>query len=194
MAVFSAAMDTLIATLNDKEIQQLTEKLCGKPNSIHSPEEVREFASHSGSSVKNWAAVNAFLHRALAVDKRQELTMILSLLSMRPGAFVLTGKYQRFQDMSREEREEVLLKWKDSYIPQFRLLYKLFFSATCHPTYGTLESPLHKGMKYPGTCKLPHESPRPDRLPMLTVDDLSPGLKFDAIVVGSGAGGGKASQ
>ncbi|KAI8149186.1 hypothetical protein BJV82DRAFT_590952 [Fennellomyces sp. T-0311] len=190
MAVFTAAMDTFIAKLNDKEIQELTDKLCGKPNSIHTPEDIREFASHSSSSVKNWTAVNAFLHRALAADKRQEISMILTLLSMRPGAFVLTGKYQRFQDLPREEREQIICKWKDSYIPQLRLLYKLFFSTTCHPTYGSLESPLHKGMQYPSTCKLPHDSPRPERLPMLNINDITPNLKFDVIIVGSGAGGG----
>ncbi|KAI9492683.1 hypothetical protein BDB00DRAFT_420634 [Zychaea mexicana] len=192
LAVFTATMDTFIAKLNDKEVQELTEQLCGQPNSIHTAEEIKEFAQHSNSSLNNWPIVKAFLNRALAADKRQELAMILTLLSLRPGSFLLTGHYQRFQDLTRQEREQVVLKWKNSYIPQLRLLYKMFFSTTCHPTYGARDSGLHRGMQYPGTgVAEPEDKPAPkERFSLLNYDDLVPQVKFDAIVIGSGAGGG----
>ncbi|KAI9245845.1 hypothetical protein BDA99DRAFT_527610 [Phascolomyces articulosus] len=191
LAVMAAAMDTFVAQLNDQEVKEMTEKLCGQSNSIHTPEDIKEFAQLSNSSMDNWPAVKAFLNRAVAADKRLELSMVLTLLSMRPGSFVLTGHYQRFQDLPREEREKVILKWKDSYIPQLRLLYKLFFSVTCHPTYGKKGSELHRGMQYPSTRVEPEERPPvKERFEMLNYEDLVPEKKFDVIVVGSGAGGG----
>ena len=192
LAVLTAAMDTFVAQLNDKEIQEIIEQLCGHENSIHTPEDIKEFAKLSNSGLDSLPYVKAFLNRALAADKRQELAMILSLLSMRPGSFVLTGHYKPFQELSREEREKVVLKWKDSYIPQLRLLYKLFFSTSCHPTYGAKGSELHRGMLYNVSHVESQDKPAPkDRYEMLKYEDLVPETKFDAIVVGSGAGGGK---
>ncbi|KAI7857190.1 hypothetical protein BDC45DRAFT_459575 [Circinella umbellata] len=191
LAVLTAVMDTFVAQLNDKEIQEMIEQLCGHDNSIHTPEDIKEFAKLSNTGIDSLPHVKVFLNRALAADKRQELAMILSLLSKRAGSFVLTGHYKPFQDLSREEREKVVLKWKNSYIPQLRLLYKLFFSTSCHPTYGAKGSELHRGMLYNVSHIESQDKPTPkERYEMLKYEDLVSEIKFDAIVVGSGAGGG----
>lgn len=189
LGVLTSIMDTFVARLTEQEIATYLPQ--------QDPELAKEFGAMTISSLQAWPIVKAFMNRALAADKRQEVSMILSVLSTRAGTFVLTGGYtERFQDLSRQDREKIILNWKNSYLPPLRLLYKLFFSSSCHPVYGALDSPLAKGMGYPGADPVRAAADyKPvhtrERLPMMTPQDLKDGLKFDVIVVGSGAGGGK---
>lgn len=190
-----AIMDTFIAQLNDEEKRVLKERLCGA-NGTHTPEQVEAFADLTASSLQTWDVVKAFLNRAVAPEKRKELNLILTVLSTRAGMLALTGHFANFQDLSRQEREKIMQSWMNSSIPPLRLLYKTFASVSCHPVYAMLDSPLHKGMLYPSRDELrthpEYKAPNTrERLPMLSLNDLTPSLKFDVIIVGSGAGGGK---
>lgn len=193
-----AIMDTFIAKLTDEEKRDLKERLCG-PNGTHTPEQIESFGDLSSSSLQSWEAVKAFLNRAVAPEKRQELSLILTALSKRAGMLALTGHFAHFQDLPRQEREKILQKWMNSSIPPLRLLYKTFAAVSCHPVYAIMDSPLHKGMLYPSRDEVrTHPDYKPpntrERLPMLTLNNLLSSLKFDVIVIGSGAGGGTCSR
>ncbi|KAI8388548.1 uncharacterized protein BYT42DRAFT_611581 [Radiomyces spectabilis] len=190
---FRAIMDTFIASLTPEEEENLAKNLSN--TGLHNRQDIREFAQLSCTSLETLDSIKAFVNRAVAPEKRQELGMLLSLLSTRAGTFALTGHFTEFKLLSRQEREKVFLNWKDSFLPQLRLIYKTFFAITCHPSYGAKSSVLHRGMGYPGLdVARSHPDYKPfkehERLRMMSLEDLQPDLEFDAIVIGSGAGGG----
>lgn len=193
--VFDSLLDTFVAELSPEEEAELIKEF--ESYGTHTKEQIQSFCRLSNSSLQNDEVIMAFLNRALAVDKRAEILLVLTLLSKKAGSLALTGHYNRFYDLTRQEREKVALKWKNSYLPPLRLLYKMFFSTSCHPAYGRIQSALHEGMQYPGTDDVRTHADykperTPERLPMLTVEELQqPDLKFDVIIIGSGAGGGK---
>ncbi|KAI9322616.1 GMC oxidoreductase-domain-containing protein [Dichotomocladium elegans] len=188
IAVLESIVDTFVASLSEKEIANLP-RVCDEAT-------MREFAKISGTSIQAMQLILPFYNRTLAPEKRSEVKMILSALATRAGSLIITGYATPFPQLSREDREKAVLKWKDSSIQTFRVLYKLFSSATCNPIYGALQSPLHKGMGYPsGDLVREHADyvaqRKHDRLPMMSTDEVvGKKLKFDVIVIGSGAGGG----
>lgn len=190
LAVLRAIADTFIARLTPEEEEELVQKL----SATHTREQVAELARLSCSDLDGQLAIIlAFLERALAPAKRHEVAMILTVLSKCAGSFALTGHLTRFQDLSRQEREKALLKWKNSYLQPLRLLYKLFSAATCNPIYSVKDSVLHRAMGYPSRDPLrtaPDYEPAStkERFPMLTLEQIP--QEVDVIVVGSGAGGG----
>ncbi|OAD80817.1 GMC oxidoreductase, partial [Phycomyces blakesleeanus NRRL 1555(-)] len=127
-------------------------------------------------------------------EKRSELLAVLSILSTTPGTFALTSHLRQFKNLTQAEREAVFLGWKDSYIPQIRNLYKALVTVSVYTIYAAQESALHNliGYKIPTKEeeKAKYLDPVPERLKMLTLEELKQSLHYDAIVVGSGAGGG----
>jgi hypothetical protein len=190
-ATLLSILDTFIAPLTKQEEDALVEKL----SPIHSEETIRKYASISNSSIQSFPAVNDFINHAVVAPKRRELLLLLSLLSTKAGTFALTGHFEEFKNLAHVDREKIFLNWKDSFLPQLRLIYKTFHSLACYPVYGTYSEVVSDAMKY----RLPdldenHDEAyeqSPEKLSMLNADDIKPDTVFDTIIIGSGAGGGK---
>ncbi|KAG0170462.1 hypothetical protein DFQ28_002085 [Apophysomyces sp. BC1034] len=194
LQTFQAILDTFIAPLTKEEEDVLQQKLAG-PGSIHTPEQIHEFAQLSSTSLQSLEHATLLLNQSVPAERRRELSMLLSLLSTRAGTFALTGHFAEFKNLTQKERETAFLQLQNAYFPKFRLIFKTLAALACYPTYRAQANPLHRGMNYPGTDTVrshPDYKPEsvPERLKMMSLDELHDDLRFDAIVVGSGAGGG----
>ncbi|KAI8883540.1 long-chain fatty alcohol dehydrogenase [Backusella circina FSU 941] len=189
-ATLESILDTFIAPLTKAEEDALVQKL----SATHSEDTVRNYARISNSSIKSFEAVNDFINHAVVAEKRRELLLLLSLLSTKAGTFALTGHFDEFKNLPHVDREKVFLNWKDSFLPQLRLIYKTFHSLACYPVYGAHSEVVSDAMKY----RLPdleenHDElyeHTPEKLNMLAAEDIKSDTVFDTIIIGSGAGGG----
>ncbi|KAG1149821.1 hypothetical protein G6F37_001879 [Rhizopus arrhizus] len=178
-------LDVFVAHLPKEQEDALVEKL----KETHTEEEVREFCQISSSSLNSIEATCTFINHVILPPKRTELLKFLSLLSTRPGTFLLTKHFNEFKNLSWDEREKIILNWKDSYLPKFRGVYKTFQALACHPAYRSHSDVFAKGMHYDLKKEDGYVS-FPEKLPMMKLDEVQDDMHFDAIVVGSGAGGG----
>ncbi|OBZ84131.1 Long-chain-alcohol oxidase FAO2 [Choanephora cucurbitarum] len=181
-----AILDTYIAPLTKEEEDLLVEKL----KATHSEQEVREFCQYSSSSLQSLESIKSFIDRVLLPEKRQELLLLLSVLSSKAGSFAMTGYLNEFKNLSREEREKVLLGWRNSSISKFRMIYKTFHALACLPSYSHHAKELGRAMKYNGFDQDQKYENVPPRFQMLTPDEITDNMEYDVIVIGSGAGGG----
>lgn len=189
LETLKAILDTFIAPLTQEQEDALVIKL----QSTHTEEQVRDFCRISSTSLQSLETIKGFINRTVLAEKRQELLLMLSLLSSRAGTFALSGHFDEFKNLSLADREKIFLNWKNSFLPQLRLLYKTFHSLSCHPAYAGHSKELGEAMHYntlESRTKL-YEEDIPERLPMLSPDQVKDDMHFDAIVVGSGAGGGE---
>ena len=122
---------------------------------------------------------------ASSSDRRQLIT-VLKALSTRGGALALTGRAIPVSWLSAEEAESLLQKWKASRIHAQRQLCDVFTSVASISLYG-YPGPHWDRIGYPGPMGPPPSEPR--RLSPLPIDHDET-LTCDAVVVGSGAGGG----
>lgn len=188
LETFKAILDTFVAPLPQEQEDALVVKL----QDTHSEEEVRSFSKMSGTSIQSLETVREFINHCVLAEKRQELLLMLSLLSSRAGTFALSGYFDEFKNLGLEDREKIFVNWKNSYIPQLRLLYKTFHSLSCHPTYAGHSKELGDAMHYNNMAsKTAVYENIPERLTMLPLDQVHDDMAFDVVVIGSGAGGGK---
>lgn len=182
-----AILDTFIAPLPKEKEDELVQKL----KSTHSEEEIRNFCRFSSSSLQILDSVIGFINRTVLPEKKQELLSTLNLLSSRAGTFAITGHFSEFKNLSLADREKVVLAWKKSYLPQLRLMYKTFMALSCHPAYAAHGDLLGDAMRYNTLIKDKVYENLPPRYTFLDPNEVTDNMHFDAIVVGSGAGGGK---
>ena len=125
---------------------------------------------------------------------RLALRALLRALGSRVGGFALHGRLRRFDELSSMEAEALLLKMGASphlvSRQAFKLLRQLTTTLVTWAPNGYSPSPLWEGMRYPGPLGAPPE-PAP-RLAPIEVDSAAT-WTCDAVVVGSGAGGGVAA-
>ncbi|KAI9478620.1 MAG: hypothetical protein EXX96DRAFT_253826 [Benjaminiella poitrasii] len=179
-------LDTFIAHIPKEQEDALVEKL----KDTHSEQEVRQFCRLTSTSLQSLETIKGFINRTVLPDKRQELLLMLSLLSSRAGTFALTGYFDELKNLPLADREKVFLNWKNSFIPQLRLLYKTFHSLSCHPAYAAHSKNLGVAMHYNNLIKDQKYENVPERFNMLNPDEVKNDMKFDVIIIGSGAGGG----
>jgi hypothetical protein len=138
----------------------------------------------------------AFLHAlrrclsGIPASGRNQLGGVLSALSTRPGALLLTGYAQPTHLQPIHTREAILKSWQASWLPTLRLLSKMMY-LLAQSTF-LVTSPLYKTVAgYP-------DIPR-DWVPGKGFDysflqfDASPEpatLETDIVIIGSGCGGG----
>ncbi|GAA5797760.1 hypothetical protein HPULCUR_003154 [Helicostylum pulchrum] len=159
----------------------------------HTEQEVRNFSQISNSSLYSLETVKGFINHTVLPEKRQHLLMLLSLFSTRAGTFALTGHFDEFKNLSLADKEKIFINWKNSYLPQLRLIYKLFHSLSCHPVYATHSEALGPAMHYSNLIDAKYDNV-PERLHMLKPEEITDNMSFDVVVVGSGAGGGKKNK
>ncbi|KAI8890264.1 long-chain fatty alcohol dehydrogenase [Backusella circina FSU 941] len=183
-----ALLDTYIAPLSQQEEDALVKKFA----KTHTEEQVRKYCRMTCSEIDTAKYVKLFVNRSIIEEKHGDLTTILSVLSTKAGTFALTGYFALFKDLSREDRERIVINWKNSFLPQLRQIYKTFHALSCFTTYSEFgaDSVISEAMKYRVPEIDQEYENQPERLPMIKPEDLQENAVFDVIVIGSGAGGG----
>jgi choline dehydrogenase-like flavoprotein len=128
--------------------------------------------------------------------ERRQVRQLLALWDTRLLTVLGGGGLGRFSSLPAERREQVLLSWCDSRVPQRRAAFQalrkgalLMYYMLPAPNGG--ESPVWNEIGYPGPLGSPSD-PAPRAIEPLAVDgDVS--LECDVVVIGSGAGGGTAA-
>ncbi|MFZ5815010.1 MAG: GMC family oxidoreductase N-terminal domain-containing protein [Bacillota bacterium] len=114
----------------------------------------------------------------------------LSLLESPFAGLLLSGQPARFSRLDRPGREAVLLRWATHPLPVLRQAFQGFKRLAAFLAYAAPGNPAWPEWGYPGTDS------HPPGEPLLQVAPLAPHeewLAADAVVVGSGAGGGVAA-
>ncbi len=116
---------------------------------------------------------------------RAELDLLLRLLDFRVVNLLLSGIPKPFTRMSPVQREQCLRGWATSRIPQRRKAFQALKRLTTVTHYTTPGAA--RAIGYPGPLGPPPGTPKPIRPVVITTDTT---LSCDAVIVGSGAGGG----
>jgi long-chain-alcohol oxidase len=117
---------------------------------------------------------------------RDQLLGVLRLLDTHAGALSLTGRSVPVSGLPPERAEEVMRRWRDSRLPLQRRLFGALSAAILNANYAW-PGPAWERMGYPGPLGPAPEAPRRLDPVAITGDEE---LVCDAVVVGSGAGGG----
>ncbi|KAK9467526.1 hypothetical protein V1512DRAFT_138829 [Lipomyces arxii] len=156
-----------------------------------------QFANDVPSKHKDFKRIiGTVVLSSLLPDHLADFKRILGLLDTKAGALVLTGQYKRVQDMTQSEVGEVLLGWANARIPMFRKLYRAMFVMTV-VAFCQGSNIVYPAMRYRDR-ELNHNDPERYgkktfyRFQMETVSDYED-HRFDAVIIGSGAGGGVAA-
>jgi hypothetical protein len=202
-----ALLDTFVGALTPEETDRLVHEF-----GDGSPERtalLRRYAGTAASDLQLQDDVIALLSddRTVPASDRDDLLLVLSLLSHPASAFFLTGRLTPFHELPLAERVAILLDWSTSILPPKRAFFKvikalaakLFFGKTwpataAHPR----ANPFWPLIGYPGPdpemdgAKFHSQRAKMYDFQMLR---LPPGsqpvdLSFDAVVIGSGCGGG----
>lgn len=122
---------------------------------------------------------------ASEVDRRKVLNA-LRLLDSRAGSLMLTGKRIPVSWMNADEAERLIQRWQKSRLGNIRQLANTVIGLATFSVYAH-EPKEWERIRYPGPSDHPvAEPPRLEPLPIETDTYLT----CDAVVVGSGAGGG----
>lgn len=87
-------------------------------------ERLNEYCKLTPSKITNFRQEVADAINASGYDASRMFVVVMSLLSSRLSAPVLTGSLTLITDMDIEQRQTVLRGWRDSPIPALRKLYK----------------------------------------------------------------------
>ncbi|BGP24828.1 hypothetical protein JCM10295v2_003748 [Rhodotorula toruloides] len=131
---------------------------------------------------------------SLSKENVDKIALTLSLLSTRPGTLLLAGHATPFPDLTVQQRELVLQKWRVSSLPLLRQAFRGLVSLALFVAYNLYDDVLF-AIGYPATGDEKRFAD-PDRLRKhfpYTFEKIEvPYQVFDTdmLVVGSGAGGG----
>jgi len=146
---------------------------------------------HPGSPIRVAASMEETFRRLPSEADRRRLRLIVGILSRRSGTFLLTGHPVPFHRWSREQRVRVMSSWSTSRITFRRQLFQVFKRLSLLAFLGDTEddgtNPVWPEIGYPGPVSVPPATPKSIRTTTLEGDTT---LSCDAVVVGSGAGGG----
>jgi long-chain-alcohol oxidase len=146
---------------------------------------------HAGSPIRVAASMEDTFARLPSPSDRRQLRFIVGVLGHRSGTFLLTGRLTPFHRWPRERRIKVMAAWSTSRITFRRQLFQVFKRLSLLAFLGDTEAdgsnPVWAEIGYPGPVSAPSPIPKPIRTTTLDGDTT---LTCDAVVVGSGAGGG----
>jgi choline dehydrogenase-like flavoprotein len=137
-------------------------------------------------------AVEQAIGRAPRKADRKQVALLLSALNSRALTVLGGGGPRHFADLPLEKREEVLLSWADSRLPQRRAVFHALRKAAVAMTYSR-ETPMWDLIGYPGPERGDGRLDKPLKPlhPLAIAGDTR--LDCDVVVVGSGAGGATAA-
>src|SRR6185295_17169671 len=120
----------------------------------------------------------------------------LGLWDSRLLCAIAGGGTKRFSSLSQTDREQVMLSWADSRVPQRRAAFQALRKGALLAYYGKGgtngdRNPVWDAIGYPGPLGPPENPPPPGIEPLAITEDTT--LDCDVVVVGSGAGGGTAA-
>jgi len=146
---------------------------------------------HPGSPIRVAATMQDTFDRLPSKSDRRQLRVIVGILGRRSGTFLLTGRPVPFHHWSREQRVAVMSAWSTSRLTFRRQLFQVFKRLSLLAFLGDTEAdgtnPVWPEIGYPGPVSAPPPTPKPIRTTTLDGDTT---LTCDAVVIGSGAGGG----
>jgi choline dehydrogenase-like flavoprotein len=158
---------------------------------------VQTFAPEE-SDAKSVAGAVETAFGLLEPRKCEQLRGLLRMLEGRILGALLIGRFAPFSTLAHADRERLLLAMADSGIAQMRSGYQALKRLCCFAAYAAVDAanrnPLWPIIGYPGP-RADRESgavgPLPSNaLPVVAIDSVK---SADAIVIGSGAGGGVAA-
>ncbi|MDQ6713195.1 MAG: GMC family oxidoreductase [Candidatus Dormibacteraeota bacterium] len=146
---------------------------------------------HPGSPIRVAASMEETFRRLPSEADRRRLRLIVGVLGRRSGTFLLTGRPVPFHRWSRDQRVAVMTAWSTSRLAFRRQLFQVFKRLSLLAFLGETEvdgtNPVWPEIGYPGPISAPQPIPKSIRTTTLDGDTT---LTCDAVVVGSGAGGG----
>jgi long-chain-alcohol oxidase len=146
---------------------------------------------HPGSPIRVAASMEETFARLPSEADRRRLRMIVGVLGRRSGTFLLTGRPIPFHRWPREQRVAVMSSWSTSRLTFRRQLFQVFKRLSLLAFLGDTEddgtNPVWPEIGYPGPVSAPPPTPKSIRTTTLDGDTT---LTCDAVVIGSGAGGG----
>ncbi|CAO3587079.1 unnamed protein product [Absidia cylindrospora] len=194
---FRAIINTYVAPLSAEEEKTL--RKLAQQSSVKD-EELEALAGAAGTDLD--VAVTeglGFMERATHPTVHSTILLVLTILSTTIGTFLLTGHLTPLANLSRPQKEKTLLRWKASWLPPLRQLYKLFGYMSLYPSYSRSDV-LRRAIGYPyinGIDPAPvkekladHQVASPYYMQSLEEAAALQMEEFDVIIVGSGAGGG----
>ncbi|CAO3620286.1 unnamed protein product [Cunninghamella blakesleeana] len=212
---FEAILNTFLRELTPEETEKLVKELEKYPTLTR--EQIEQVAKTSCNSfLPNFNVTeNAleFMEKLLPdKDKQQGVKTVLSLLSSSFGMALLSqGSYFKpFTQLSYQEKEQFLQNWRQSRFQSIQAFYKLFSTLTWSQTYQRVESDpyLLSPIGYPKRDPIrqlsddnienekqytppsnKYNNQYPPRLSILKSENELLD-EYDAIVIGSGCGGG----
>ncbi|CAG8542240.1 5527_t:CDS:2 [Diversispora eburnea] len=195
--VLKAFCGTFIAELTDDEIESL---LNTKTKIPIDSEKIREFGKFDLSKQDEFIELLIdHLKRDLSMRSLSRLSKILTLFTIRPLSFLLTGHLSLFYELSRKDREIVLQKWSKSF-SFYRDLYKTFSSIILISFWSSENASIFNStIGYPGPDPRINSQRYTENLSKFPIYDFIQvppeglELQFDVVVIGSGAGGGVAA-
>src|SRR5438309_5702461 len=146
---------------------------------------------HPGSPIRVAASMEETFARLPSESDRRRLRLLVGILGRRSGTFLLTGRPVPFHRWPREQRIAVMSSWAISRLGFRRQLFQLFKRLSLLAFIGDTEddgtNPVWPEIGYPGPVSAPPPTPKSIRTTVLDGDTT---LTCDAVVIGSGAGGG----
>ncbi|RIA99780.1 hypothetical protein C1645_718038 [Glomus cerebriforme] len=188
--VLKALFSTFIAELDDNEIQELISL-----NNEKNISSIISFGKFDLSSRPEF--LEYFLKRlnSLSEDKVTQIKIILNLLSSRPSSYLLTGYFKPFYNLTRQQREKVIQTWSISS-NLFRNLYRSFSLLITTSFWIYTPKEIANTIGYPvidpeiNSKKFTSKINSFPTYEFIEIPKEGCELKFDIIVIGSGAGGG----
>ena len=145
---------------------------------------------HPGSPIRVASAMEETVRRLPSKADRDQLRLILNVLSRRSGTFMLTGRPTPFHLWPREQRIALMTRWSTSRLAFRRQLFQVFKRLSLLAFLGETEedgsNPVWPDIGYPGPAHAAPPTPKQIRTTTLDGDTT---LTCDAVIVGSGAGG-----
>src|SRR2546426_8345568 len=146
---------------------------------------------HPGSPIRVAASMEETFRSLPSEADRRRLRLIVGILGRRSGTFLLTGRPGPFNRWPREQRVAVMSSWSTSRLTFRRQLFQVFKRLSLLAFLGDTEddgtNPVWPEIGYPGPVSAPPATPKSIRTTTLDGDTT---LTCDAVVIGSGAGGG----
>ncbi|KAJ2996551.1 hypothetical protein HDV02_006384 [Globomyces sp. JEL0801] len=199
--VLTALADTFVATLTNSEINDsLKEYSNFIADDIQLTDDtLKLYLNYQPSDMKGIGIkMSEYMDAAIPKDKLSQINIFLSTLNTSIGTYMIGGYYKPFPKLSRNERETVVKKLKNSWIKDLRLLFKVFYTITTLFSYGCVgDAEVYKSwksFKYSGSTPESkrveaHQVWKPEFINLdNATDDVE--IHCDVVVVGSGAGGG----
>ena len=146
---------------------------------------------HPGSPIRVASSMEETFARLPSESDRRRLRLIVGVFGRRSGTFLLTGRPVPFHRWPRHQRVAVMSSWSTSRLAFRRQLFQVFKRLSLLAFLGDTEidgtNPVWPEIGYPGPVSAPPPIPKSIRTTTLDGDTT---LSCDAVVVGSGAGGG----